>query len=220
MNSAVVAATAAIGFLAAAPAFADNTVIGSYHAGCMQGGGSVSIAPCNSASAAQQFQFSGYGQIQQGSACLTGDGQFAKDGKTPVGTPLTMKPCDTKNKNQKWAFNGRQLNNEGGWCADIKGAGRGSGTPVIAWTCTGRSNQQWGKVVTRPASNVRNMTPAATKALQTAPAGSVIELNSGRVVSQGGGNVVSQGGGNIVSHDGGTVVAAGGGNVVSQGGGN
>src|SRR4051794_41140280 len=55
--------------------------------------------------------FSGYGTINVGGTCLTG--------KT-ADQPLTWEAC-RGDASQKWSLSGGKLNNEGEWCADVKG---------------------------------------------------------------------------------------------------
>lgn len=201
---------AAVVFVAFGAAPAAAQMIGSYHAGCLQGGGAVTVQHCNAANGAQHFAFTGYGPIKQGNSCLTSVGE---------GRALTMQACGN-NPNQRWAFKGRQLNNEGGWCADVKGQGRHAGAEVIAWKCHGQSNQQWARVGVKPATSVPGISQQAVNAIKTAPAGSVVDIKTGRIVAAGGGNLIGDGGGTLISKGGAGIVAAGGGNIVAAGGGN
>jgi hypothetical protein len=180
-----------------APAAAENLVIGSYYAGlCMQGAGAVTTAQCNGGGG-QVFQFSGYGPISQGGRCLQGTGR---------GNPVTLQPCNNT-ADQKWAFNGQQLNNEGGWCADIERESKSPGARVIAYNCKNSVNQHWRKGVIVSGPQV-GLSASATTALQRRPPqpGSVVDMRTGNIIAAGGGNVIAQGGGNII--------AAGGGNFI------
>lgn len=189
-----------------------STVIGSYYAGlCMEMHGTAVTARCNG-NGAQIFQFSGYGPLTQGGRCLQGTG---------ANQPLSLQPCNNS-KNQKWAFSGNRLNNEGGWCADIERESRNPGARVIAYQCKGSVNQQWRRGALKSAQQL-GMPQSALANAQRAGAGQPVDLRTGQpagVVAAGGGNVVAAGGGNVVAAGGGNVVAAGGGNVVAAGGGN
>lgn len=198
----VTKACAALGLvLWLAPAQAD--LFGSQHGSgnlCMQsGGGGLSIALCSS-QAAQQFTFSGYGAIRQGSACLDAAGE---------GKPLAVKPCNNS-KTQKWGMKpDGQLNNEQGWCADIKGASRSAGAAVIAWKCNGQSNQKWVRAQLRPVSSL----PAAAQAqVRNAPVGSGFRVSGGSVIASGAANVIASGAGNVIAAGGGNIIASGGAN--------
>ena len=167
---------------------------------CMQSnGGGLSTALCSS-QAGQQFSFSGYGAIQQGGACLDALGE---------GKPLTVKPC-SNSKTQKWGMRSDgQLNNEQGWCADIKGASRSAGASVIAWKCNGQSNQKWVRAQLRPLSSL----PAAARAtVRNAPVGSGFRVSGGNVIASGGANVIASGAGNVIAAGGGNIIASGGAN--------
>jgi len=152
--------------------------------------------------------FGGYGAIRLDGQCLTGNaGQ----------QPLRWEPCRGGDKSQVWALNGRKLNNELGFCADVEGNRGGAGVTVMAWSCTGAANQQWKShgresaqaFATRMIRDA-GVRSAFVSSAQSAPPGAVISVATGRVVSAGGGNVVSAGGANVVSAGGGNVVSAGG----------
>lgn len=182
---------------------AQADLFGSRHGNgnlCMQNnGGSLAIALCSS-QAGQQFQFSGYGAIRQGSACLEASSE---------GGALTLSPCNNA-KNQKWGMRpDGQLNTEQGWCADIKGASRNAGAAVIAWKCNGQSNQRWVRAQLRPLSSL----PVAAQAkVRNAPVGSGFRVNGGNVIASGGANVIASGAGNVIAAGGGNIIASGGAN--------
>ncbi|TFW13761.1 hypothetical protein E4L96_19305 [Massilia arenosa] len=161
--------------------------------------------------------FSGYGQIKQGSQCLTG----ATGGKQ-----LRWDGCRIGDKGQIWALHGTKLNNELGWCADVERGNQAAGTRVLAWQCNGGSNQQWRGLGLRPAQSVAAgiSNPALRAkflaAVNGASPGQVISMASGQVVAAGGANAVAAGGANAVAAGGANVIAAGGGNVVAPGGAN
>lgn len=152
--------------------------------------------------------FSGYGQIRLNGQCLGG-----KDNQ-----PLRWEGCRGGDKGQIWAFRNGKLNNELGWCADVEGGRGGSGVRVLAWNCSGSSNQKWKAHQIQSAQSVaaRIGNPSAGKTLvdtaRVARPGEVISLATGRVVASGGGNVVAAGSANVI--------AAGGGNVIAPGGAN
>lgn len=182
---------------------AQADLFGSRHGSgnlCMQNnGGSLGIALCSS-QAGQQFQFSGYGAIQQGGACLEASRE---------GSALALKPCNNA-KNQKWGMRSDgQLNNEQGWCADIKGASRNAGAAVIAWKCNGQSNQKWVRAQLRPLSSL----PAAAQVqVRNAPVGSGFRVSGGNVIASGAANVIASGAGNVIAAGGGNIIASGGAN--------
>lgn len=198
---------------AAAPAHAANSVIASHYAGlCIQISGSGAVTAKCTATGAQQFAFSGYGVIQHGGKCLTGTGDTKQ---------LFLAPCKSGNKDQKWGFqkNG-QLNNEGGWCADIERESKNSGARVISYKCKGSTNQKWRLGEVLAAKSIKGMPPATVASLQRAQPGQVVDLKSGKLIGQDGGSIVASGGGNIVAAGAGNLVASGGGNIVAAGGGN
>ncbi len=155
------------------------------------------------------LSFPGYGQIRQGGQCLTG---------ATGGQQLRWEGCRAGDKGQVWALTGSKLNNELGWCADVEGGRQAAGTRVLAYKCSGASNQQWQGHVMRSgqavAAGIANPAVRAQflSTANSARPGAVISLATGQVVSAGGANVVSAGGGNVVSAGGGNVVSAGGAN--------
>ena len=152
--------------------------------------------------------FSGYGTINIAGTCLTGR---AGD------QPLTWEAC-RGDASQKWSLSGGKLNNEGGWCADVKGNAGGAGVPVIAFKCTGAANQHWKAHYSESAQTVSTRIPnpavraAFLQTAQSAQPGQVISLSTGKIVAQGAGNIVAQGAGNVVAQGAGNVVAQGAGN--------
>lgn len=194
--------------LAAHTAAANNIAYLSSSNGYMlhSSGGSAVTADWRGQSALDGF--SGYGQIRLNGQCLGG-----KDNQ-----PLRWEGCRSGDKSQVWAFNNGKLNNELGWCADVEGGRNGAGVRVLAWNCSGSSNQRWKAHQLQSAQSVaaRLGNSAAGKALvdtaRVARPGEVISLATGRVVAAGSANVVAAGGGNVI--------AAGGGNVIAPGGGN
>jgi Ricin-type beta-trefoil lectin domain len=152
--------------------------------------------------------FSGYGQIKMNERCLTG-----RTGNQP----LTWEGCGN-DAAQRWKLSGGQLNNEGGWCADVEGARGGAGVRVMAWKCSGSSNQKWRThpVVSAQtaASRISDPNVKATFLANAAKA------SAGALISTRTGQMVAAGGGNLIGNDGSTMVAAGGGNMVAAGGGN
>lgn len=202
------ALTVLIGTCATAQA-SDINFISSVHSGHLLGnsGGVGAAVPWGPQHALQGF--SGSGQIQSRGQCLTGK---------QSGQPLRWEGCRSGDKSQAWALRGAKLSNEMGFCADLEGENRAANARLVAWSCTGRSNQQWrAHGPAQPAASVLAQVPTAARAeftrnSQSAPAGSIISLATGKVVAAGGGNVVAAGGGNVVAAGGGNVVAAGGGN--------
>ncbi|MEJ7929894.1 RICIN domain-containing protein [Ramlibacter sp. AN1015] len=152
--------------------------------------------------------FTGYGAIRVDGQCLTGQSGSQ---------PLRWESCRNGDKAQIWKLSGRKLNNELGWCADVQGNRGGAGVPVLAWNCSGATNQQWKALARESAQSfagrqirdpgVRN---AFIQAARSARPGVVISTATGQVVSAGGANAVSAGGANVVSAGGGNVVSAGG----------
>ncbi|MCG2595047.1 RICIN domain-containing protein [Ramlibacter sp. XY19] len=168
-------------------------------------GGAAVTAPWNGQAVVQGF--SGYGAIRINGQCLTG---------RTSGQPLRWEACHGGDKSQVWALSGRKLNNELGLCADVEGNRSGAGVRVLAWSCSGASNQQWKAHHRETAQSyaMRINDPAARaefiRNAQAASPGTIISIATGRVVAPGGANVVAPGGANVVSAGGGNVVAAGG----------
>lgn len=152
--------------------------------------------------------FSGYGQIKMSGRCLTG-----RNGNQP----LTWEGCGN-DAAQRWKLSGGQLNNEGGWCADVEGARGGAGVRIMAWKCSGSSNQKW-----RSHPIVSAQTAAARISDQNVKntfISNASRASAGQLISTRTGQMVAAGGGNLIGNDGSTMVAAGGGNMVAAGGGN
>lgn len=151
--------------------------------------------------------FSGYGQIKMNNLCLTG---------STGGQPLTWLRCADMPA-QRWKLKDGQLNNEGGWCADVEGSRNGAGVRVVAWNCTKANNQKWRSHPLVPASAValQIKDPVVRETFQrnsiVAKPGDVLSTVTGEKVASGG-NMVAAGGGNMVAAGGGNMVAAGGGN--------
>jgi hypothetical protein len=78
--------------------------------------------------------FSGYGAVRMDGLCLTG-----RNGNQP----LQWETCKSADKAQVWGYSNGRLNNELGWCADVEGNRGGAGVRVLAWRCSGASNQTW-----------------------------------------------------------------------------
>jgi hypothetical protein len=92
--------------------------------------------------------FSGYGTIQMDNRCLTG-----RNGRQP----LTWENCARgRDPAQIWGFRNGRLNNELGWCADVEGNRRGAGVRVMAWQCSGATNQRWKAHRPEPTQSVIN----------------------------------------------------------------
>jgi hypothetical protein len=153
--------------------------------------------------------FSGYGQIRQGSQCLTG---------STGGQQLRWEACRNGDKGQVWALNGAKLNNELGWCADVERGRQAAGTRVLAYQCNGGSNQQWRGLPVQPAQAFAAR--IADPALRAKFLATVNSVAPGTMVSTATGQVVASGGANAVAAGGANVIAAGGANVVASGGAN
>ena len=127
------ALTVLIGTCATAQA-SDINFISSVHSGHLLGnsGGVGAAVPWGPQHALQGF--SGSGQIQSRGQCLTGK---------QSGQPLRWEGCRSGDKSQAWALRGAKLSNEIGFCADLEGENRAANARLVAWSCTGRSNQQW-----------------------------------------------------------------------------
>jgi hypothetical protein len=154
----------------------------------------------------QNFSFSGYGPMKVGNECL--DTQASPEGK-----PLVLTAC-RNSPGQRWGWDkpSHQFKNEQGWCADINGAKRDRGTPIIAWKCGSGSNQKWsqGRVVPIAQAGSLGLNPAMVQKLQAADG--KINASGGNIVAAGAGNIVAAGAGNIVAAGAGNIVAAGAGN--------
>ncbi len=200
---------------ASLPAQAD--VLGSKYATgkCLDAKNSVEaiVWDCHGGSN-QQVSFSGYGAFKVGGRCLGAAGQSMQQGEQ-----LVFAACNKNNLGQRWAFYRGALRNELGYCADIKGGSVNAGTPVVAWSCHGGANQQWG-LGTMARSNAPQLTSLPPGTSFKIKGADLVDARSGRVVAAGGGNVVAAGGLNVIAPGGGNVVAAGGLNVIAPGGGN
>jgi hypothetical protein len=153
----------------------------------------------------QNFGFNGYGSVNVGGLCL----DTVPVNGNPEGQPLKFVRCNNS-AGQRWAHDpqNKAIRNEQGWCTDIRGGSTQRGAQVIAWRCSGATNQQWsvGRVVPigqlNANWNVRQQLQQMDQRINAA----------GGVVATGGGNVVATGGGNVVATGGGNIVAVGGGN--------
>jgi hypothetical protein len=140
------------------------------------------------------------------------------DGRGGHGNMVAVAPCNGSRSQQWWVFNdfGQVQNQQTSECLDIKGEGRGAGTPVINWTCSGSRpwNQKFVFGTVFPQSSL------AGGQLRPTSASSISDLvsrNGAGVIAAGGGNVIAAGGGNVIAAGGGNVIAAGGGNLVAVG---
>lgn len=150
--------------------------------------------------------FSGNGTVRQRGKCLTGRG--------PGGQPLTWEACRAGDRNQTWEFSTSKFVNQAGWCADVEGNRGGAGVRVIAWQCSGASNQRWKAHLVESADAVASRMAdkgAATRLRENAaraPAGRLIDLRTGQLIGIDGGSL--RGGGVAVTAGGGKLIAAGG----------
>lgn len=194
---------------ASLPAQAD--VLGSKHAPgkCLDAKNNVEaiVWDCHGGSN-QQVSFSGYGAFKVGGRCLGAAGQSMQQGEQ-----LVFTACNNNNLGQRWAFYRGALRNELGYCADIKGGSKTSGTPVIAWSCHGGANQKWG-LASMFKSNLPELIRLPPGTTLKISGTSLVDAKSGRVIAPSGGNAVAGGGGNVVAGGGGNVVAVGGGNLM------
>lgn len=171
--------------------------------------GAVHLYPCHGGSnQAFRFVVGSYGQISLGNQqCLTASSN---------GAQLTASQC-VNNSAQKWGFqpNGT-LRNELGFCADIERGAKGAGARIIAWSCTGSSNQLWYPGVTSSSANIGLAAMANLRSNSGQAFLSSGGFSGGNIVASGGGNIVASGGGNIVASGGGNIVAGGAGNMISR----
>lgn len=208
MNSTIRRGLAAASFLICGSAFAAIDHISSASGFVLDNSGGNAVT-ANWQGQSRLQGFTGYGQIKYNGQCLTG-----RQG----GQPLRWENCAGRDPAQTWSLQGRKLNNEGGWCADVEGARNGAGVRVLAYKCSGAGNQQWNahRVEAASTAAARISNPAVRaeflKNAQSARAGAVISTSTGKLVAAGGGNLVAAGGGNLVAAGGGNLVAAGGGN--------
>lgn len=195
-------AAALITGLAAEPAKAE--VIASGHRGgqCldMKNGVEAILWGCHGAGN-QSFAFRNgtYGELRVGGRCLATTGG--------AGAPLAATSCNGS-RGQIWTITSSgALRNEEGWCADVERGG-GQGSRVIAWQCSGASNQRWGlaRYMTASQAALQGLLSAqGANALSSLRAG--VSVNASGVVAAGGANVVAAGGGNVVSAGGGNIMA-------------
>ncbi len=176
---------------------------------CMQAeGGKLYLKTCNG-SPAQNWFIGAYGQQIYNGQCMEGS-----NGN------LTMTTC-RNTPDQRWQLQrDGQLNNEGGWCADVPfGANFWSQTfGVGTHKCNGGKNQKWARGEFR--RNEATGVMSGSKAGEIFYGGGVIGVTGTPLVAQGGGNLVAQGGGNLVAQGGGNLIIINGGALVAQGGGN
>lgn len=212
------ALTGGIGLLASLPAAADLYVSAHVPGLCLgKSGGNAALERCSPQS---DLGFSGYGQIRRDGMCLSTqhEGDAAK---SPRGYQLVWESCANAPR-QQWGFkdSGRwrgALNNEEGWCANIRGAARNEGASIIAWTCEGGTNEKW-----QPGTWKSNFFTSGTQARYKGQILTLDQLASDALSRPGmtGANVVAHGGMNVVAMGGANVVAMGGANVVAMGGAN
>jgi len=93
-----------------------------------------------SCSGAPTYMFTGGGRstslIQQGgSLCITPPGKS--------GLPILLKACAGEASTVWGLSDTGLLRSNDGLCADVKGGGKASGTPVVAFKCSGNSNQRF-----------------------------------------------------------------------------
>ena len=158
--------------------------------------------------------FRGYGPIMMDGLCLTG-----RNGNQP----LTWENCSRNDKAQIWGFNGGRLNNELGWCADVEGNRGGAGVRVLAWKCSGATNQRWkahrvisgGNVLSRigdPSTRA-----AVDSFLRSSGPGQTLRLNSSQARNLPA-SLIGLDGATLIGLDGATLISAGGMNLISAGG--
>lgn len=162
----------------------------------------------------QAFRFvsGSYGMISLGNdQCLTSG---------IVNGRLTVQTC-TNAKNQRWGFQSDgALMNELGFCADLSGGSKSSGTEIYGWGCHGGTNQKWYPAVTASSANLG--LSASLRLQQAGSAKSILSssgFSGGNIVASGGGNIVASGGGNLIANDGASIVAGGAGNLLASAGG-
>jgi len=150
--------------------------------------------------------FAGYGAIRMDNQCLTG-----KSGNQP----LQWETCRRGDKAQTWGYSNGRLNNELGWCADVEGNRNGAGVRVMAWSCSGASNQRWK--AHRPVSlqsvlaQVRD--PSTRQAIEagarSARPGQPLPLTPAQQ-QQLPASLIQATGGSLIGLDGATLISAGG----------
>jgi hypothetical protein len=164
----------------------------------VRGGGSDLILWNCHGGANQQVSFNGYGPLMMNGGCATSQGE---------GQPIAIQSCDPNKKSQRWAMRGGQINNEEGWCMDVRGQADRAGSSIIAWKCHGGINQKFqkGRMV-----SMSSLPPDVQQ--RVSAMNSQIASKGGSVVAMGGANVVAMGGANVVAMGGANVLAMGGGN--------
>ncbi len=188
--------------LSAAPALAETFFMGTGMPSAMcvdvRGGGSDLILWNCHGGSNQQVSFNGYGPLMMNGRCVESQGE---------GRSLAVQSCDPNKKSQKWAMSGGQVNNEEGWCMDVKGQADRAGSQIIAWKCHGGINQKFRK------GQMQSLGSLPADVQQKASA-----IN--QKLASSGGNVVAMGGANVVAMGGANVIAIGGANVIAMGGAN
>lgn len=164
----------------------------------VRGGGSDLILWNCHGGSNQQVSFNGYGPLTMNGRCVTAQGE---------GQPLVVQSCDGSKKSQKWAMKGGQINNEEGWCMDVKGQADRAGSSIIAWKCHGGTNQKFRKGSSKPVGSLPHDVRQKVEGMDKR-----IAQNGGNVVAMGGANVVAMGGMNLIATGSGKVVAMGGAN--------
>lgn len=153
--------------------------------------------------------FTGYGKITMDNLCLTGN-----TGKSS----LTWETC-RNDPGQTWSFVNGRLRNERGWCADLEGGRTGANVPVLAWNCSGASNQTWrahyavaasGYLSNIKDANTRN---ALNNKLSNASSGQIIRISAVEKKA-----LEDAGASGLIGLDGATLISAGGMNLISAGG--
>lgn len=215
--------------MVALPAAADLFVSAHVPGLCLgKKGGDAALERCSPQS---DLGYAGYGQIRRDNLCLATqhEGEAAANRKGPRDFQLIWEACANETR-QRWGIqtSGRlrgSLRNEQGWCANIRGAARNDGAPIIAWECKGDSNEKW-QTGTWKANSVARDAKVQYQG-QTMLLDQLVsdvlnrrQVNGANVIAMGGANVIAMGGGNVIAMGGANVIAAGGANVIAAGGGN
>jgi hypothetical protein len=203
----------------AAPAHALHFGSGHAKGQCFaNSSGAAAIQPCVANAGNQQISMRYianenvfFGPLMIGGQCLQANGQ---------GQKLSFGACNNSPA-QQWKLTGsnRMLNNGQGFCADLPGGTTAAGAGIIAWPCSGASNQKWhGDIKVIAVPNMASTTTGAPLAVaKTTNAAKGVKANdvvssTGSVVAAGAGNIVAGGAGNIVAGGAGNIVAGGAGN--------
>jgi len=210
-----------------------------YCFGVLRDGRSVATKECNA-----RFNVSVDGN--QILAFLPDGTQGCLDGYRGKDRPAEVVGCDYS-QDQQWYLHGTgQIQNvASNLCLDVRGGGRGAGTQIISWDCTGTSNQLFRFEAADPVGGFASLgiDPNATASPQSVGGAAVgsgrgaeyighngnadipandgaglISENGSGIVAGGGGNIVAGGGGNIISQSGSSVVANDGSGLIGQDG--